>query len=87
VKTEKDYIDYSKQEVIRAECRSLILLYKEVMRRNNQEKYEFCVENGESWYKNVADAYMTSHWDALRAVRDRINELTKADWRLRQGKR
>jgi hypothetical protein len=58
------------------------VLYRQVILREAQAKYDVCIEYGEPWSKNVHDAYRTSHWDALLAVRDRINELTKADWRL-----
>lgn len=67
-----------------AEFRSLLSLYDEVFRREMQCRYDDCIEREESWYKGQPDAYLTSHWDALRAVRNRIDEIVQADWRSRQ---
>ena len=71
-------------EDIRAECRSLLRLYNEVLRREMQSRYDDCIVCEDSWYKSQPDAYLTSHWDALRAVRDRIDEIVRADWRDRR---
>ena len=71
----------SESQWIRSEFVALLRLYRQELRRGVQGKYDECIEIGESWYKSQADAIATSHWDALRILRKRIDAILEQDWR------